>query len=93
MNKQLLAPTHPTHLDPAVELEQAQDAATVCCDMCPHPLDQHDAIARRFCTATSAGALSAAASVLDPEHSGDSERAFAATCDARTNSVAHSAQV
>jgi hypothetical protein len=30
----------------------------VCCDMCPHPLDQHDAIARRFCTATSAGALS-----------------------------------
>ena len=58
MNKQLLAPTHPTHLDPAVELEQAQDAATVCCDMCPHPLDQHDAIAQRFCTATSAGALS-----------------------------------
>jgi hypothetical protein len=30
----------------------------VCCDMCPHPLDQHDAIAQRFCTATSAGALS-----------------------------------
>jgi len=26
--------------------------------MCPHPLDQHDAIAQRFCTATSAGALS-----------------------------------
>ena len=51
-------PTHPTQLDPAVELDQAQDAATVCCDMCPHPLDQHDAIARRFCTATSAGALS-----------------------------------
>ena len=45
MNKQLLAPTHPTHLNPAVELKQAQDAATVCCDMCPHPLDQHDAIA------------------------------------------------
>ena len=58
MNKQLLAPTHPTHLNPAVELERAQDAATVCCDMCPHPLDQHDAIAQRFCTATSAGALS-----------------------------------
>jgi hypothetical protein len=58
MNKQLLAPTHPTNLDPAAELEQAQDAATVCCDMCQHPLDQHDAIAQRFCTATSAGALS-----------------------------------
>jgi hypothetical protein len=58
MNKQLLAPTHATHLDPAVELEQAEDAANVCCDICSHPLDQHDAIAQRFCTATSAGALS-----------------------------------
>ena len=58
MNEQLLVPTHATLLDPAVELEQAQDAATACCDMCPHPLDQHDAIAQRFCTATSAGELS-----------------------------------
>jgi hypothetical protein len=58
MNQHLLAPTHATHLDPAVELEQEQGAANVCCDMCPHPLDQHDAIAQRFCTATAAGALS-----------------------------------
>jgi hypothetical protein len=58
MNRQLSAATHATHLDPAVELEQAQDAANMGCDMCPHPLDQHDAIAQRFCTATSAGALS-----------------------------------
>jgi len=58
MNKQLLAPTPATQLDPAVELEQAEDAANVCCDMCSRPLDQHDAIAQRFCTATAAGALS-----------------------------------
>ncbi|HEY2060693.1 MAG TPA: RGCVC family protein [Amycolatopsis sp.] len=27
------------------------------CPSCPHPLDSHDVIARRFCTATSAGHL------------------------------------
>jgi hypothetical protein len=27
------------------------------CPSCPHPLDSHDVIARRFCAATSAGHL------------------------------------
>ena len=31
--------------------------STVVCDVCPHPAEDHDAIGRRFCQATQAGAL------------------------------------
>lgn len=34
----------------------AEDAPT--CDACEHPLDAHDEIGRRFCSATVAAALS-----------------------------------
>ncbi|MEV6910019.1 RGCVC family protein [Amycolatopsis sp. NPDC051071] len=36
----------------------AEPAADDRCPSCPHPLSAHDAIARRFCTATAAGGFS-----------------------------------
>ena len=33
------------------------DTSTVACDVCPHILDGHDVIGRRFCQATLDGAL------------------------------------
>jgi hypothetical protein len=35
----------------------AQSAADRRCDVCPHPVVEHDGIALRFCRATAAGAL------------------------------------
>ncbi len=35
----------------------AASAAAVLCEMCPHEMDGHDALSRRFCRATAAGAL------------------------------------
>jgi hypothetical protein len=32
-------------------------AADPSCDVCAHPMSRHDAIARRYCTATFANAL------------------------------------
>lgn len=37
--------------DPARQVEPS-------CPVCPHPVDAHDPIARRFCSATGSGALS-----------------------------------
>jgi hypothetical protein len=32
-------------------------APAVLCEMCPHEMEGHDALSRRFCRATAAGAL------------------------------------
>lgn len=35
----------------------ASPVPAVLCEMCPHELDGHDALSRRFCRATAANAL------------------------------------
>ncbi len=35
----------------------ARPVETPACAACPHPVDEHDAIAQRFCRATAVGAL------------------------------------
>ena len=43
---------------PAEAAPGTTDAAIAECDVCGHSLDEHDRIARRYCLATTAGAIS-----------------------------------
>jgi hypothetical protein len=42
-------------VEPGVAAEEIDDPAVTICAVCPHPVESHDVIARRFCTATQAG--------------------------------------
>ena len=44
-------------LERASPLDDAAEAMNEACDVCPHPHATHDAIAARFCSATSNGAI------------------------------------
>ncbi|WIY00742.1 RGCVC family protein [Amycolatopsis mongoliensis] len=39
----------------AVAVAEPGDPAVAACAVCPHPIEAHDTIARRFCAATKAG--------------------------------------
>ena len=41
----------------AVAVAEIDDPAVTACAACPHSVESHDMIARRFCTATQAGAF------------------------------------
>jgi hypothetical protein len=44
-------------VEPGVAVAEIGDPAVTACAVCPHPVESHDVIARRFCSATQAGAF------------------------------------
>ncbi|WP_410606461.1 RGCVC family protein [Amycolatopsis sp. lyj-109] len=44
-------------VEPAVAVAEIADPGPIACAVCPHSVESHDTIARRFCTATQAGAF------------------------------------
>jgi hypothetical protein len=44
-------------VESGVAVAETGDPAVATCAACPHPVESHDMIARRFCTATQAGAF------------------------------------
>ncbi|WP_408630104.1 RGCVC family protein [Actinomycetospora lemnae] len=44
--------------DPAARADEDQRTDDVTCSVCPHPWSDHDALGRRFCTATRVSAWS-----------------------------------
>lgn len=44
-------------VESGVAVAEIGDAVVTACAVCPHPAESHDVIARRFCTATRAGAF------------------------------------
>ncbi|MEV7098606.1 RGCVC family protein [Amycolatopsis sp. NPDC051045] len=42
-------------VESGVAVAEIGDPAVAVCAVCPHPVESHDMIARRFCTATQAG--------------------------------------
>jgi hypothetical protein len=54
-------------VEPDVTVVENDDSAAAACAVCPHPLESHDMIARRFCTATQAGAVNRGCVCVGPE--------------------------
>jgi len=54
-------------VEPDVAVAETGDRAVAVCAVCPHSVESHDMIARRFCTATQAGALDRGCVCAGPE--------------------------
>jgi hypothetical protein len=46
-----------TEVNPAIAEQDADEEAGATCAVCPHPVDAHDRIGTRYCSATAASGL------------------------------------